>query len=95
MEISLGLYHRVFMGSTVTIEKRHFMAAVKRARELGKTPEGYIESLIDAATLTLDDVLAPARSSFRRGGATEEELDDAVAEARKAVHKRVRRKSEK
>ena len=71
------------------------MAAVEKARELGKTPEGYIGSLIDAATLTFDHVLAPARAAFRKGGATEEELDDAVTEARKAIHERPRRKTRK
>ena len=79
------------MGSTVTLEKRHFMAAARRARELGKTPERYIGSLIDAAALTFDEILGPARAAFHQGGATEEELDDAVAEARKAIHKRARR----
>jgi DNA-binding protein H-NS len=83
------------MGTTVTLDKRHFKAAAARARELGKTPETFIESLIDAATLTLDEVLAPVRKSFAKSGVTEDELDEAVTEARKAIHARSRRKSRK
>ena len=83
------------MGTTITLDKRHFKAAADRARELGKTPETFIESLIDAATLTFDEVLAPVRKGFARSGVTEDELDEAVAEARKAIHAQSRRKSRK
>lgn len=83
------------MGTTVTLDKRHFQAAAEKARELGKTPVGYIESLIDADMLTFDEILAPVRESFAKGGATEDELDAAVNEARKAIHAQPRRKSRK
>jgi hypothetical protein len=83
------------MGTTITLDKRHYTAAAEKAREMGKTPETYIESLIDADTFTFDEVLAPVRESFAKGGATEQELDDAVNEARKAIHARSRRKSRK
>jgi hypothetical protein len=83
------------MGTTVRIDKRHFEAASEKARELGKTPETYIESLIDADALTFDQILAPVRKSFAKGGATEDELDEAVNEARKAIHAQSRRKSRK
>jgi hypothetical protein len=83
------------MGTTVTLDERHFKAAAKKARELGKTPEGYIESLIDAATLTFDEILAPVREGFRKSGVTEDELDAAVAEARKAIRDKARRKARK
>jgi hypothetical protein len=62
---------------------------------LGKTPGRYIESLIDADMLSFDEILAPVRESFAKSGATEDELDEAVNEARKAIHARSRRKSRK
>ena len=83
------------MGIAVTLDERHFKAAAEKARELGKTPEGYIESLIDAATMTFDEILAPVREGFRKSGVTEEELDDAVTEARKSIYKRAHRKPRK
>jgi hypothetical protein len=83
------------MGKTLTLDDRHFKAAAKRAKELGKTPEIYIESLIDAATMSFDEILAPVRKGFKESGATEEELDKAVIEARKAVHRRSGRKPRK
>ena len=78
------------MGTTVTLDKRHFQAAAEKARELGKTAATYIESLIDADTLTFNEILAPVRESFAKGGATEDELDDVVNEARKAIHARTK-----
>ncbi len=64
------------MGTTLTLDDRRFKAAAKKARELGKTPETFIESLIDAATLTFDEILAPVRKGFKASGVTEEELDE-------------------
>ena len=60
--------------TTITLDKRHFRAAVNQeARELGKTPDGYIASLIDAASLTFDEILAPQKAAgFKKGGVTEE-----------------------
>lgn len=69
--------------------------ASDKAREMGKTPATFIESLIDAATLTFDEVLAPVRSDFAKSGITEKELDRAVCEARKAIEAGGRRKSRK
>jgi hypothetical protein len=83
------------MSTTITLDKHHFKAAADKARELGQTPETFIASLIDAATLTFDEILAPVRKGFAESGVTEEELDDAVSEARKAIHARTRRKSGK
>lgn len=74
--------------TTITLDERHFKAAVDQARELGKTSEGYIGSLIDAASVTFDEILAPVRAGFKKSGVTEEELDDAVTAARKAVRTR-------
>jgi hypothetical protein len=74
------------MDTTVTLDERHYKAALAKARELGKTPGGYIESLIDAATSSFDEILAPVREGFSRSGVSEEELDEAVAKARKEIH---------
>jgi hypothetical protein len=83
------------MTSTITLDKRHFRAAALKARQLGKTPESYIESLIDAADVTFDELLDPVRKAFAKSGTTEDELDDVVNEARKAIYARSRRKSRK
>jgi len=83
------------MSTTLTLDKRHFQAAAQKARELGKTPRTYIQSLIDAATLTLDETLSPVRKGFAASGVTEGQLDKAVAQARKAIHAQSRRKSSK
>jgi hypothetical protein len=85
----------MIMVTTVRLDKRHYKAAARKARELGKTPETYIESLIDAATVTFDELLAPVRKGFARSGITEDELDGAVAQACRAIHARPRRKSRK
>jgi hypothetical protein len=81
--------------TTITLDKRHFKAAVDQARDLGKTPEGYIGSLIDAASLTFDEILAPVRAGIEKSGVTEQELDDAVTAARKAIRARSARKVRK
>ena len=47
------------------------------------------------ARRSFNEILAPARKAFAKSGATEEELDDAVNEARKAIHAKSRRKSRK
>ena len=83
------------MSNTVTLSERYVKTAAKRAQELGVTTEAYIESLIDAATLPFDEILAPVREGFRKGKVTEEELDAAVAEARKAIHDKAQRKARK
>jgi len=79
------------MSTTITLDKRHFNAASRKARELGKTPARYVESLIDAATMSFDEILGPVRKGFEKCGISEAELDDSVMEARKAF----RRKSPK
>jgi hypothetical protein len=74
--------------TTIVLDDRRFKAATKRAEELGTTPEDFINSLIDAATLTFDEILSPVREAFAASGSTENDLDDAVAEARGALRKR-------
>jgi hypothetical protein len=83
------------MGTTITLDKRHFKAALAKARALGTTPETFIESLIDAATLTFDEILAPVRKGFAPSGVTDDELDEVVTKARKSIHAKSRRKSPK
>jgi len=79
------------MNTSITLDDRHYTAVAKKARELGTTPELYIHSLIDAATQTFDDILEPARRGFARDGVTEDELDDAVNSARKAIYEQSKR----
>lgn len=71
--------------TTIILDDRRFKAAEKKAHELGTTPEGFINSLIDAATLSFDEILAPVREAFAASGVKEEELDAAVIEARHAI----------
>jgi hypothetical protein len=80
---------------TVNLDKRRSKAAARKARELGTTPEGFVELLIDAATMTFDEILAPVRNAFAQSGVSESELDDAVSQARRAIHNRSSRKKRK
>ena len=74
------------MASTsIILDDRRYKAASERARELGTTPEQFIGALIDAATMSFDEILAPVRQAFAAGSVGEEELDDAVTEARRAL----------
>jgi hypothetical protein len=81
------------MDMTVTIDKARYKIVARKARALGKSPEQYLESLIDAANMTLDEILAPVREDFRRSGMTEDDLDAIVTDARKAIHAKKRRKA--
>lgn len=79
------------MTTAIMLDEKHFQAAIEAAHELGTTPEHYIASLIDAARTSFDEILAPVREEFRKSGITEQELDDAVNEARQAIHAQARR----
>jgi hypothetical protein len=83
------------MDTTVILDQKHFKAAAAKARELGTTPAAYIESLIDSASRSFDEILAPVRADFRRSGMTEDELDVLVSGARKAIHAKAPRKRRK
>ena len=76
------------MASIISLDEKHSKVAARAARELGTTAEQYVHSLIDAANMTFDEILAPARKSFRESGMTEDELDELVNRARKAAAKR-------
>jgi hypothetical protein len=83
------------MDTTVTLDRKHFRSAEEKARQLGKTPRQYIHSLIDAASMSFDDILHPVRQGFRESGMTEAELDKVVKDARKAVNAKPRRNGRK
>jgi hypothetical protein len=83
------------MKTSVTLDERHFKAAALKAKQLRKTPQQYLHSLIDADAMTFDKILAPARASFRRTGGSEDELDRVVTDARKAIFSKTRRGSRK
>ena len=74
------------MATIVSLDEKHSKVAVRAARELGTTAKQYVHSLIDAANMTFDEILAPARKGFRESGMTEDELDDLVNKARKAIY---------
>jgi hypothetical protein len=74
------------MASIVSLDEKHSKVAARVARELGTTAEQYVHSLIDAANMTFHDILAPVQKGFRESGVTEEELNDAVTKARKAIY---------
>ena len=76
------------MSNSIILDDAHFEAALERARVLGKTPESYIASLIDAEKMTFDEILEPVRKSFAESGVSEDELDDVIYEARKEIHAR-------
>lgn len=83
------------MSTTVTLDERYYRVAARHAKELGKTPSAYIQSLIAAATISLDEILRPVRKGFAESKATEDQLDAAVTQARAAVRSQPRRKCKK
>ena len=63
----------------------------KRAAAAGTDPAEYARVLIEREMLaaeSFDEILRPARESFRKSGATEAQLDRAVSRARKAISRR-------
>lgn len=75
-------------GRNIILDDRRYKAASERARELGTTPEQFICSLIDAATMSFDEILAPVGDAFAAGGVAEQDPDEAVAEARRELARR-------
>ncbi|MFO0803649.1 MAG: hypothetical protein U0791_11105 [Gemmataceae bacterium] len=60
----------------------------KRAALRGESPESLASEMIERAVKpvkSLDELLAPFRQSFEESGATEEELDALVKEAKKEI----------
>jgi len=78
------------MNTSVTLDKKHFQAASEKAKKLGTTPKAYIESLIEHANRSFDDILAPIRKGFE--GMSDEDLDTLFQKANSAARKRIRAK---
>ena len=69
---------------TVMLVEEKYRIAQEAAKQLGMTAEAYIESLIDAAQVSFEEILKPMRDRFKNSGRTEGELDEAVNESRRA-----------
>ena len=61
------------MDTAITLDEPHFHAAAKRARDLGTTPQVYVQTLIDRAGRSIDEILAPVRKGFAH--MSDEDLD--------------------
>ena len=73
------------MDTTVKLDEVHFRVAAEKARVLGKTPEQYLQSLIDADSRSFDEILRPARKGFE--AMSDEELDGLFDRAKKAARR--------
>ena len=71
------------MGKTITIDERRYDSVAEKARAAGKSPEQYLEALIDADQRTFDQVLQPIRRGFE--SMTDEEIDALFDRASKAA----------
>jgi hypothetical protein len=71
---------------TVALDEEHFRVAEEKARALRKTPEQYLQALIDADSRTFDDLLQPIRSGFDRMG--DNEIDSLFERAQKAARQK-------
>ena len=71
------------MNTTVTLDEKHFRQALERARELGLTPEAYIQSLIAQASRTFDEILEPIRRGF--DAMSDDEVDRLFERAQKSA----------
>lgn len=66
---------------TVTIDEKYFQAAAKCATDLGMSPELFIQSLIEKATRSFDEISAPVRQGFE--AMSDDELDGLIDRAQK------------
>ena len=73
------------MKTTITLDEKHFKTASEQARKLGTTPDAYVQSLIDEATRSFDEILAPVRKGFE--SIPDDELDAIFDRAKKAARK--------
>jgi hypothetical protein len=67
----------------ITLDEKHYLAAEEKARALGKTPEEYLHTLIDADSRSFDEILQPVREGF--GQMSDEDIDDLLDRAQKAA----------
>jgi hypothetical protein len=71
------------MNTTVTLDESHFRTVAAKARALGKTPEQYLQALIDADSRSFDEILQPVREGF--DAMTDNEIDALFDRARNAA----------
>lgn len=71
------------MARTLTLDERHYQTVADKARALGKTPEQYVQALIDADARTFDEILKPVREGF--DSTNDRELDALFIRARSAA----------
>ncbi len=70
------------MNTTVTLDESHFKTVTEKARALGKTPEQYLQLLIDADSRSFDEILQPVRAGF--DSMSDDEIDALFDRARNA-----------
>jgi hypothetical protein len=61
------------MDTAIILDETHYHAAVERARTLGTTPQAYVQTLIDHAGRSLDEILDPISKGF--ASMSDDELD--------------------
>lgn len=78
------------MDRTILLDEKHFHTAVSRAKALGTTPGAYVQSLIDGAGKSFDEILEPVRKGFVKY--TDKELEEAFDRAQKAARGKRRKR---
>ena len=68
------------MSTAVILDESHYKTVAERSRAAGKTPEQYLQALIDADDRSIDDILAPVRAGFE--SMSDGDLDDLMARAK-------------
>jgi hypothetical protein len=71
---------------TVALDEQHFRIAEDKARAMGKTPEQYLQALIDADSRSFDELLAPIRSGFDQ--MSDADIDGLFDRAQKAARQK-------
>jgi hypothetical protein len=71
---------------TVALDESHFRVAEENARALGKTPEQYLQALIDADSRSFDEILGPVRNGFDQ--MSDDQLDSLFQRAQKAARQK-------
>ena len=70
----------------VTLEEKYFRVVKEKARALGKTPEQYLQALIDADSRSFDDILKPVRRGFDK--MSDKETDSLIERAQKFARRK-------
>jgi len=73
------------MDTSITLDETHFKLAAEKARAIGKTPQQYLHSLIEADSRSFDEILDPARRGFE--AMSDDEVDALFDRARKAARR--------